>query len=76
MALYLVILSIPLGRTIYGLEPLTPTTLVVDLIALVVWLGLVVLMWRQHTVEKFLGVDWEGAIRSAHEPKAAAESET
>jgi cation-transporting ATPase E len=57
MLVYLVILALPLGRTVYGLELLTPATLVVLGIALVVWVVLVVTMWRKHSVEKFLGLE-------------------
>lgn len=57
MFVYLVILAVPLGRTIYGLELLATTTLAIIALSLVVWVLLVMLLWRKHSVEKFLGLE-------------------
>lgn len=59
MLVYLLIMATPFGRTLYGLELLNPITLAVLALALAIWATLVMLMWRKHSVETFLGLEAE-----------------
>lgn len=53
----LVILAVPPGRTLYGLELLAATTLAIIALSLVVWVLLVITLWRNYSVEKLLGLE-------------------
>ncbi len=57
MLVYLGIMATPFGRTLYGLELLSPTMLALLALAFAAWAALVVVMWRKRSVEKFLGVE-------------------
>lgn len=58
MVLYIIILAVPLGRAIYGLTPLEPRTILVLVVALVIWFVTLYLLWKRNSFEKFIGVDW------------------
>jgi len=58
---YILILNIPLGRTIYGLTPLTTQTVLLIVAGVILWAAVLIFFWRKNTVEDYLDVDWHNA---------------
>jgi cation-transporting P-type ATPase E len=55
-ALYLVMLAVPAGRTVFALHPLGVMELGIVLVALVAWAVALHAVWRYRVVERFLGI--------------------
>ena len=55
-ALYLVILAVPAGRTIFALHPLGAMELAIVFVAVVAWAAALHAVWRYRVVERFLGI--------------------
>jgi len=55
-ALFLVLLAVPAGRTVFALQPLGATELAIVFVAVVAWAAALHAVWRYRVVERFLGI--------------------